>query len=587
MHYPSFRKYLAVLIGLALTATAVWASAAAEEESGAAMEKEMVMDPSTGEMVTAPRYGGTLTFAKTGTSASADIVVPGGWAEALIDPVLEKLGMSDWAAPRDQFDFVFLFPPDHTRGALAESWSQPDPTTVVVNVRQGVRWHDKPPMNGRALTAQDIEYNYHRLLGLGSGFTERTIMPWELLAGANLASVTATDESTVVFKLEKLTLTILPAVLNSFMGWMYPPEVIEEHGNAGDWQNLVGTGPMMLTDRVEGSSVTWVKNPDYWGHDEKYPQNRLPYIDELRALIMIEPATRMAALRTGRVDYERQLRTLEQIEGLQRTNPELVTWPYIRRSDNGVGMNVQVKPFDDIRVRKAMQMALNLQEINDSYYKGYADIVPQGQLSRTSKAVFQFEDWPEEVRNVFTYDPEGAKELLAEAGYPDGFKTTMIHLERYDVNYIQLLASYWKEIGAEVEIDVHSPPSHAAKRSARDFVMTNAEAAGKGQPLGWSARYLTTTGHNSSNVDDPWYNAKFEEAKGASSVEELNSLVKELQLYGVEQFWTIFGPVAPQFAVIQPWIIGYNGEHRLGDGRYNAVFTRVWIDQDLKKEMGF
>ena len=65
----------------------------------------------------------------------------------------------------------------------------------------------------------------------------------------------------MVFKLEKLTLTILPAVLNSFMGWMYPPEVIEEHGDAGDWQNLVGTGPMMLTDRVEGSSVTWVKNP--------------------------------------------------------------------------------------------------------------------------------------------------------------------------------------------------------------------------------------------------------------------------------------------------------------------------------------
>jgi peptide/nickel transport system substrate-binding protein len=458
---------------------------------------------------------------------------------------------------------------------------------VVVNVRQGVHWHDKPPMNGRALTAQDIEYNYHRLLGLGGGFTERTIMPWELLAGANIESVTATDESTVVFKLEKLTLTILPAVLNSFMGWMYPPEVIEEHGDAGDWQNLVGTGPMMLTDRVEGSSVTWVKNPDYWGHDEKYPQNRLPYIDELRALVMIEPATRMAALRTGRVDYERQLRTLEQIEGLQRTNPELVIWPYIRRSDNGVGMNVQVKPFDDIRVRKAMQMALNLEEINDSYYKGYADIIPQGQLSRTSKAVIQFEDWPEEVRKVFTYDPEGAKELLAEAGYSDGFKTTMIHLERYDLNYIQLLASYWKEIGAEVEIDVHSPPSHSAKRSARDFVMTNAEAAGKGQPLGGSARYLTTTGHNSSNVDDPWYNAKFEEAKGASSVDELNSLVKELQLYGVEQFWTIFGPVAPQFAVIQPWVIGYNGEHRLGDGRYNAVFTRVWIDEDLKKEMGY
>ena len=152
-------------VALVLTATALWASPAGEEEPAAAMEKEMVMDPSTGEMVmdpstgemvTAPRYGGTLTFAQTGPSASADIVVPGGWAEALVDPVLEKLSIADWATPRDEFDFVFLFPPDHTNGALAESWSQPDPLTYIVNVRQGVRWHNKAPMNGRAFTAQDV-----------------------------------------------------------------------------------------------------------------------------------------------------------------------------------------------------------------------------------------------------------------------------------------------------------------------------------------------------------------------------------------------------------------------------------------------
>ena len=153
--------------------------------------------------------------------------------------------------------------------------------------------------------------------------------------------------------------------MNSFSGWMYPPEVIEEHGDADDWENLVGTGPYLLTDVVEGSSVTWDRNPDYWGTDEKYPQNRLPYIDQLRVLIMTEPATRLAGLRTGRLDYlgragAAQLRTVEQIEGLQRTNPELAILPYIGRSDNGVGMNIQVEPFDDIRVRKAMQMAINL-----------------------------------------------------------------------------------------------------------------------------------------------------------------------------------------------------------------------------------
>ena len=587
-----WKNVLAAVIVLILAATTLWAAGSTEPK--AAAEKKYVTDPTTGKVVVAPQYGGTLTFAQTGPSASADIVVAGGWAEALIDPVLEKLGMADWATPRAEFDFVFLFPPDHTVGALAESWSQPDALTYIVKVRQGVRWHDKAPMNGRALTAQDIEYNYHRLLGLGSGFTERTAMVWELVSNANIEKVTATDESTVVFKLERPNLTILPAILNSFAGWVYPPEVIKEHGDAGAWENLVGTGPYMLTEVVEGSSATWDRNPDYWGPDEKYPENRLPYIDQLRVLIMTEPATRLAGLRTGRLDYlgragAAQLRTIEQIEGLQRTNPELVIWPYFGRSDNGVGMNIQVEPFDDIRVRKAMQMAINLEEINSAYYKGFADIIPQGQLNRTiSQAVTQFDDWPEEVKEVFTYDPEGAKRLLAEAGYPDGFKTSMVHLERYDLNYIQLLASYWKEIGVEVEIDVQSPASHAAKRAAREFVMTNAEAAGKALPLsGFTTRYGTGVGHNSSNVEDPWYDAKINEAKEASTMEELNSLVKELDQYAIEQFWTIFGPVAPQFMAVQPWVIGFNAEPSLGDGRYNSIFTRLWIDQDLKKEMGF
>ena len=82
------------------------------------------------------------------------------------------------------------------------------------------------------------------------------------------------------------------------------PEVIEQSGDAKDWRNLVGTGPLMQTDVVEGSSYTWdTKNPNYWGYDEKYPENRLPYVDELRFLLMPEVATRLAALRTGKIDF--------------------------------------------------------------------------------------------------------------------------------------------------------------------------------------------------------------------------------------------------------------------------------------------
>ena len=104
--------------------------------------------------------------------------------------------------------------------------------------------------------------------------------------------------------------------------------MIEQHGDVADWRNLVGTGPFMLTDWVDGSAITWVKNPDYWGHDEKYPENRLPYIDELVRLIMPDQATRVSAMRTGQIDYlahngNGQFFTVDPVESLQRTNPEL------------------------------------------------------------------------------------------------------------------------------------------------------------------------------------------------------------------------------------------------------------------------
>ena len=302
--------FSAILLTLTLMVAALGVSSAA-----VAAEKKMVKDPTTGKMVSAPEYGGRITFVRKEEPAGPDTVISGVWAQAYVSGVLENLVMSDWATSRDKFDFQFLNVPAHTVGSLAESWSQPDPLTYIVKVRQGFRWHDKAPMNGRELTADDIEYNYHRILGLGSGFTERSEHATSF-QGVQVESITATDKYTVEFKLKELNLGALVAILDGNMAWIYPPEVIKEHGDVTDWRNLVGTGPMMLTDWSEGSSVTFEKNPDYWGYDEKYPENRLPYIDQLRALFMPEVATQLAALRTGTLDYmgaigAAQMRTLD------------------------------------------------------------------------------------------------------------------------------------------------------------------------------------------------------------------------------------------------------------------------------------
>ena len=218
-------RTLVLTLALALVATVGFA-AGEEEAPATAMEKEMVTDPTTGEMVTAPAYGGTITYPLNDEPPNADIYLAGIHAGSAIDGVLEKLGVADWGTDRSEWDFAGLETPlSYMTGQLAESWSQPDDTTIIVKIRRGVRWHDKPPMNGRELTAKDLEYNYHRAMGLGSGFTELPGTYSSPLTNARLIfeSITATDDATVVFKLKEPFLGGLRTILDDFVNWIYPP----------------------------------------------------------------------------------------------------------------------------------------------------------------------------------------------------------------------------------------------------------------------------------------------------------------------------------------------------------------------------
>ena len=203
MRYITLRTCLAVLCGLVLIATGLGASPAGEEEPAAAMEKAMVLDPTTGKMVNAPEYGGTLTVAtnlppgcqRMLTCISA---MSQHWSPA---PRSEKLGMMDWAIDRDMFSFSSQYQPlSLFRPHLAASWDTPDPLTIVFNIRKGVKWQDKAPMNGRELTADDVVFNFQRMLGLGD-FAEAGPSPVTHGSCHSAESVTATDRYTVVIKL--------------------------------------------------------------------------------------------------------------------------------------------------------------------------------------------------------------------------------------------------------------------------------------------------------------------------------------------------------------------------------------------------
>ena len=268
--------FSATLLSLILMVTALGVS------SAVGAEKKMVKDPTTGKMVTAPAYGGTLTYASRVPTLYVDPRF-GGCLLCWFSPVAEKLGIGDWGIDREEFDLISGYMPlSVIKGSLAESWEVPDDKTYVFHIRKGVRWQDKAPMHGRELTANDIEYNWHRMLGLGSGYDEPIPNLWGELAGVPWESITATDKFTLVVRLKEPNLGALRNILIHHSGVIYPPEVIEAsktdewpEGRIEDPMSVVGTGPYMVADYVEGSSMTFTKNPDYWGYDEKYPENRV------------------------------------------------------------------------------------------------------------------------------------------------------------------------------------------------------------------------------------------------------------------------------------------------------------------------
>ena len=235
----------------------------------------MVRDPSTGEMVTAPEYGGTIRPISNWKQQGIDPYFS-GTAGLWIGLVNEKLGIADWAADRSVVGFGTLYLPiEAITGQLAESWETPDPLTYVFKIRDGVFWHDKAPVNGRPLTAHDVEYTFHRVLGLNGGEPSPIVAQFDV-GKLKWESVTATDDFTVEFKLSEPSLIALKSILVEQLSYVVAREVVEQFGDIQDWRNVTGTGPYQLTDVVDGSSWTFTKNDDYWGNDPKFPDNRLP-----------------------------------------------------------------------------------------------------------------------------------------------------------------------------------------------------------------------------------------------------------------------------------------------------------------------
>ena len=403
-----------------------------------------------------PQYGGTLTVS-TSTNITASDPYLGSVNTSMSFAWMEQLFTDNWTLNPSIYAFQLSFrPPEDTGGCLAQSWefSPTDINTYIVTLRQGVYWQNLPPVNGREFTSADVVYHYDRNLGLGNGFT--TVSPyWASNPFTSLQSVTATGSFTVSFTWvgtnpESIAENMTTA---SAIDTIEAPEAVQLYGNLNDWHHSVGTGPFILQDFVDGSSMTLVKNLNYWGYDERYPQNKLPYVDEIKFLIISNTSTALAAMRVGKIDeINGATITNTVVQQMRVTNPEIHSL-----STQSFALDVEPKdnvaPFNNINVRIAAQEALDLPTIANTYYQGTANPMPQ---TLTSYYItgwgWPYPNWPASLQAEYAYNPTNAKALLAAAGYPNGFNTTLYADNTLDMSLLNIFASYEAAIGINVTI---------------------------------------------------------------------------------------------------------------------------------------
>ena len=200
---------------------------------------------------------------------------------------------------------------------------------------------------------------------------------------------------------------------------------------------------------------------------------------------------------------------------------------------------------------------------------------------------FPYDEWPKELKDEYGYNPEKAKKLLAEAGYPNGFKTTMLAGMGSDLQLAQVLKAYLLDIGVDATIDVKDMPTMMGMISSKK----NDGLVFEPTSMTGTLCQITKIYHskdvslNKSQVNSPEYDSVYQGYITSSSEDEAYSIMRKLDKMGLEQHWAV--QTFPKFTynIYQPYLMGYSGEDIRGTELQAFYFNRLWIDQDLKEEM--
>lgn len=505
-----------------------------------------------------PKRGGALARASA-------------WDPPVIDPRLtQSVGLFQFAGlvgnrlVRYPFVDEASGPGDLTlKGDLAESWQgSPDARIWTFKLRKGVKWQNVPPLNGREFTAEDVKYCYEAYAKEGAqSFTFREIEGME-----------TPDKHTIRIHLKSPN-TLFPQNLAEPIAVMFSKEVLEEDGDLK--KRMIGTGPFLLKEHTRKVRLVLARNPDYFDAGR-------PYVDQYTILSTPDAATRLAAFRTGQSDII-WVASLSEVETVRKTNPNALVHAYHNTlTPFGVALAQDRPPFNDVRVRRAISMAVDRQKQVDTVFEGH------GILGWGVPYIY-YQDKPPTAKDLgpwWQYKPAEAKKLLAEAGHPNGFQTTLFYYEYFPqmTSQVQLVQ---QDLKKNLNVDV--------KITKLDYTTYYGRyVEGKWDGMSWGFQSGHAIGldertyhymHSKSTknffrVNDPVIDELTTKLRQTSDRAEQRTLAKKIVDREYDQVLRMWMPYDNGFVVTQPHVRNAaSGALRRTDGYGAPAIARTWLDK--------
>ena len=456
---------------------------------------------------------------------------------------------------------TFLIEPD-----VAERWETPDDTTYIFHLRHGVTWQNKPPVNGRELVAEDVKFTFDRFLAEPANPLRYMLEPVD--------RVEVVDRYTIKFVLKEPYVWLLDVLATSKAMWIIAREVVEHFGDLKKPESAIGTGPFLL-ERYEPSVKTVFKrNPDYFLKD-------LPYVDGVEWLVLTDPSTGLAMYRTGQLDCGPEIGwnvRQHDLESLKQSHPQLIYRDFLFPNSQRLFMRTDQPPFNDVRVRRALSLAIDRQALIEAVWvRGeLTGAVPRG-LQEWSLSIDQLGAGAK----YYQYDPQEARRLLGEAGFPKGF-TTLLHTSGGTgpdaVDAAQLVQHYLKDVGIEAAFKLQEFAAFIATTRQGKFEGLAMSA----YPPGWEpdsmlyGSYAPDSVLNISHVNDPILTAMLKAQRRTQDLEARKQLIFDIQRYEAEQQYYVYLYCPLNTGSHQPYVKNY-APNALEE--YGMAAAMLWLER--------